>query len=136
MSELQPDTAARPSSSRKRSRAVSDLTKEQIQHKRNVDRKAQRAFRQRNKDCINNLEQQFSQLQGTCAALRESCSQKDMQINNMRQENKSLQECLRHVSELITAALNRIESNHDQGQEQGQLQAQASKHIPVHLQRV
>ncbi|WKT43749.1 hypothetical protein QSH57_008585 [Fusarium oxysporum f. sp. vasinfectum] len=127
MSELQPDTSARPSSSRKRSRAVSDLTKEQIQHKRNVDRKAQRAFRQRNKDCINNLEQQFSQLQGTCAALRESCSQKDMQINNMRQENKSLQECLRHVSELITAALNQIESNHDQGQEQGQLQAQATE---------
>ncbi|KAJ4244244.1 hypothetical protein NW757_010601 [Fusarium falciforme] len=105
---------ARAASSRKRSRAVSNLTEEQIQHKRNVDRRAQRAFRQRNKECITNLELQFSQLQGTCAELRETCSQKDAQIDSMRDENQSLISCLEAISELVTKALRQAGKTHDQ----------------------
>ncbi|KAJ4184371.1 hypothetical protein NW767_013254 [Fusarium falciforme] len=104
---------ARAASSRKRSRAVSNLTEEQIQHKRNVDRRAQRAFRQRNKECITNLELQFSQLQGTCAELRETCSQKDAQIDSMRDENQSLISCLEAISELVTKALRQAGKTHD-----------------------
>ncbi|KAF4970049.1 hypothetical protein FSARC_2867 [Fusarium sarcochroum] len=125
MSDVEPEITARTAPSRKRSRAVSNLTEEQIQHKRNVDRKAQRAFRQRNKACITNLEQHFSQLQGTCAELRESCNQKSTQIDHMRQENKSLQECLRNISELITVALSQAENSHNQDQDQDQDQSLA-----------
>lgn len=103
----------RAASSRKRSRAVSNLTEEQIQHKRNVDRRAQRAFRQRNKECITNLELQFSQLQGTCAELRETCSQKDAQIDSMRDENQSLITCLEAISELVAKALRQAGKTHD-----------------------
>lgn len=119
MSGIQPETTVRAASSRKRSRAVSNLTEEQIQHKRNVDRKAQRAFRQRNKECITNLEQHFNQLQGTCAELRQSCSQKDVEIGSMREENKSLMNCLEAISELVTTALRQASKAHDEGLSRG-----------------
>ncbi|KAK6227380.1 hypothetical protein QIS74_00935 [Colletotrichum tabaci] len=44
----------------KRVRAVEALSEEQVQRKRNVDRMAQRAFRQRTKDRISDLEQQLA----------------------------------------------------------------------------
>ncbi|KAF4994129.1 hypothetical protein FDECE_13229 [Fusarium decemcellulare] len=114
MSGAQSQGTTRAISSRKRSRAVSNLTEEQIQHKRNVDRRAQRAFRQRNKECITNLELHFSQLQRTCAELRETCSQKDAQIDCMREENQSLVTCLEAISELVTKTLRQANKTHDQ----------------------
>ncbi|KAM5352826.1 hypothetical protein ACJ41O_005548 [Fusarium nematophilum] len=90
---------------RKRSRAVSSLTDEQVQHKRNVDRKAQRAFRQRTKDCITNLEGQFVQLQETCSQLRETCAQKDRALDSVRGQNRALLSCLTGISDLISETL-------------------------------
>ncbi|WQF77422.1 Putative basic-leucine zipper domain superfamily [Colletotrichum destructivum] len=47
----------------KRVRAVEALSEDQVQRKRNVDRMAQRAFRQRTKDRISDLEQQLEHAQ-------------------------------------------------------------------------
>lgn len=87
-----------PGSSKKRSRTISNLTEEQIQHKRNVDRRAQRAFRQRTKDCIVNLEQQFSQLQ-------ETANQREQELLAAREQNKSLTNYLEAILELVSTAL-------------------------------
>ncbi|KPM43008.1 hypothetical protein AK830_g3532 [Neonectria ditissima] len=85
-------------SSKKRSRTVSNLTDEQVQHKRNVDRRAQRAFRQRTKDCIVNLEQQFSQLQ-------ETAYHREQELIAVRQQNKSLTDHLEAILDLVSTAL-------------------------------
>lgn len=82
----------------KRPRTISNLTQEQIQHKRNVDRKAQRAFRQRTKDCIKNLEQEFAQLQ-------ETCTHKDQELQAVREHNETLVHCLENILELVSATL-------------------------------
>lgn len=87
-----------PGPSKKRSRTISNLTEEQIQHKRNVDRRAQRAFRQRTKDCIVNLEQQFSQLQ-------ETANQREQELLAAREQNKSLTNYLEAILELVSTAL-------------------------------
>ncbi|KAL6407693.1 hypothetical protein AUP68_08714 [Ilyonectria robusta] len=84
--------------SKKRSRTISNLTEEQIQHKRNVDRRAQRAFRQRTKDCIVNLEQQFSQLQ-------ETANHREQELLAAREQNKSLTNYLEAILELVSTAL-------------------------------
>ncbi|KAI9168094.1 hypothetical protein HJFPF1_04238 [Paramyrothecium foliicola] len=87
--------------SKKRSRAVSSLTEEQIQHKRNIDRRAQRAFRQRTKDCISHLEQQFKQLQ-------ETCGHRERDLKSMREQNEMLVQCLETIVDLTTSTLSRI----------------------------
>ncbi|KAH7013960.1 hypothetical protein EDB80DRAFT_680957 [Ilyonectria destructans] len=117
----------KPTSSRKRSRVVSGLTEEQIRHKRNVGRKAQRTFRQRNRDCITNLEQQFTQFKGTCAELRESCNKKDAQINALREENKSFLSCLETISECITATLRQTDKVRDEGACRGSSQSSQAR---------
>lgn len=84
--------------SKKRSRAsrtVAGLSDEQIRHKRTVDRKAQRAFRQRTKDFIGNLERQFAQLQETCA-------QQEMELSTLREQNKSLQQRLDSIRDILS----------------------------------
>ena len=67
---------------KKRTRNISDLTEEQIQQKRHVDRKAQRAFRQRTRDRISSLEQELTEL-------KESSDQREAHFQN---ETKALRE--------------------------------------------
>ena len=66
------------------SRSVEGMSEEQLRHKRAIDRKAQRALRQRAKDSLLNLEQQFAKLQETCA-------QQESEIASLRQRNEELQ---------------------------------------------
>ncbi|KAF7557759.1 hypothetical protein G7Z17_g491 [Cylindrodendrum hubeiense] len=99
MDDSSQSQAAPSGPSKKRSRAISNLTEEQIQHKRNVDRRAQRAFRQRTKDSIVNLEQQFSQLQDTA-------NQREQQLLAAREQNKKLTHHLETILDLVSTALN------------------------------
>ncbi|PSN68628.1 hypothetical protein BS50DRAFT_489557 [Corynespora cassiicola Philippines] len=85
---------------KKRSRAISNLTEEQLQRKRNVDRNAQRAFRQRTKDSIYRLEQQIAGLQQT-AAERETRLQHE--LSALRGTNTSLLQCLDDIAQLASA---------------------------------
>lgn len=87
---------------KKRARTISDLNEEQLQHKRNVDRRAQRAFRQRTKDSIDRLEQQVAQLQ-QAAEERENRFQHEM--SNLRGSNNTLRQCLEQISKLSSNAV-------------------------------
>lgn len=96
-------------SSKKRARAISDLNEEQIQHKRNVDRKAQRAFRQRTKDSIERLEQQVAHLQQT-ADEREDRFRQD--LSTLQGSNSTLRQCLEQISELASTAVRSMVDGH------------------------
>lgn len=94
------------SSARKRARTISDLTEEQIQQKRQVDRKAQQAFRQRTRDRMSRLELHIVELQ-------ESSSQRESQLQQelvtLREQNKTLTRRLERISYLATTASPRID---------------------------
>jgi hypothetical protein len=78
-----------------RARTVSNLTEEQIQQKRSIDRKAQRAFRQRTKDCISDLEGKIVEL-GETSSLREA--QLLQEVENLREHNVTLVRCLESIA--------------------------------------
>lgn len=87
---------------KKRARTISNLTEEQIQQKRNVDRKAQRAFRQRTKDCIASLEQQVVELQES-SKQREHELQQDIQ--KLRKRDESLLRSLENIASLMSSTV-------------------------------
>ena len=93
------------SGARKRARTISSLTEEQIRHKRNVDRKAQRAFRQRTKDGVCNLELQIAQLQKT-ADEREARFQQ--QLSALSGDNEILFQCLSRIADLASTTARHI----------------------------
>lgn len=97
-----PEHAQEPS--RKRSRVVAALSDEQIRHKRTIDRKAQRAFRQRNKDNLKSLEQQFTQLQETCRGL-------EAELTSAKQHNATLVQCIESMQDLIRGSLEKVTTN-------------------------
>ncbi|KAH7371114.1 hypothetical protein BKA66DRAFT_573072 [Pyrenochaeta sp. MPI-SDFR-AT-0127] len=101
MSESEPHAPAPAGLSKKRSRTVSNLTEKQIRHKREVDRRAQRAFRQRTKDCFAKLEQEHLQLQETS---RETEAQLRQELQSLQEQNQSLLRCLDHIIDLATIA--------------------------------
>lgn len=79
---------------KQRVRTISSLTQEQIRKKRDTDRKAQRAYRQRTNIRIQELEEQL-------AALKAEKSQDNaaaLEINELRQANEALKHQLRTVA--------------------------------------
>ena len=70
------------------------MSEEQLRHKREIDRRAQRALRQRAKSCMQNLEQQFARLQETCA-------QQEAEIAALRRRNEELQRCQDAIREAL-----------------------------------
>ncbi|KAJ8116191.1 hypothetical protein OPT61_g2340 [Boeremia exigua] len=95
---------------KKRARIISSLTEEQLQHKRNVDRKAQRAFRQRTKDSIEKLEQQLASLNQKAA---ESDAKLQRELAAVRKSNQTLEQCLERISELASTAIRAIAHGND-----------------------
>ncbi|KAF2014075.1 hypothetical protein BU24DRAFT_425069 [Aaosphaeria arxii CBS 175.79] len=85
---------------KKRTRAIANLTEEQLQHKRNVDRKAQRAFRQRTKDSICSLELQIENLQ---KAADERQVRFQDELSSLRESNTALLQCLERITDLAFA---------------------------------
>jgi hypothetical protein len=82
---------------KKRNRAVSDLTEEQIQQKRRIDRQAQRAFRQRTRDRISDLERHTVELQESFIR-KEAQLQRDLQA--LRTHNRELVRRLASIAEI------------------------------------
>lgn len=92
-----PTSDTGPSQPRRRpgpQRSVASLNEEQRRHKREIDRRAQRALRQRAKDCMLKLEQQFARLQETCA-------QQEKEIARLREENKKLHRCQEAIRDCL-----------------------------------
>ncbi|KIV99684.1 uncharacterized protein PV09_08675 [Verruconis gallopava] len=90
------------STSQRRSRAVATLTEAQIQHKRDIDRKAQRAFRQRTKDCISKLEQENAHMRETFKN-REAALEHQIQV--LREQNQALVKSLESILGLASTTL-------------------------------
>ncbi|KAH6632889.1 hypothetical protein C7974DRAFT_161959 [Boeremia exigua] len=108
---------------KKRARVISGLTEEQLQRKRNVDRKAQRAFRQRTKDSIEKLEQQLASINQKAA---ESDAKFQQELAAVHKNNQTLQQCLERISELASATIRAIAHGHDTEYDR------ASGRSPVH----
>lgn len=85
--------------SARRSRTVSNLSQEQIQHKRNVDRKAQRALRLRTKSRIQDLENTIATIKAASLE-RENLMSEQLQI--LREQNRLLTERLERISKFAT----------------------------------
>ncbi|KAH7083508.1 hypothetical protein BKA63DRAFT_503131 [Paraphoma chrysanthemicola] len=96
MTEEQTRTPAPAPSTKKRSRTISSLTEKQVRQKREVDRKAQRAFRQRAKESFEKLEQQFRELQQTS---RDTEAQLRHELEVLHGQNQRLLQCLAEIIE-------------------------------------
>lgn len=94
------DDTNRPTS-KKRTRNVSGLSEEQVQQKRNIDRKAQRAFRQRTRDRIAQLEHDLAELEDS-SGQREA--QYQTQIDDLRADNQQLLRRLESIASLATSS--------------------------------
>ncbi|KAF1984623.1 hypothetical protein K402DRAFT_413822 [Aulographum hederae CBS 113979] len=112
MIESEATTQSSGTCPKNRSRTISNLTEEQIQHKRNVDRRGQRAFRQRTKDCIANLEQQHAQLKET---MRQKESEWQQEVQELRAHNQALLRCLDNIVDLASMSINAGGHQHHEG---------------------
>jgi hypothetical protein len=86
----------------KRSRTISNLSQQQLQHKRDLDRKAQRALRQRTKSRIQELSDDIARLKASSSE-RETAMIDELQA--LREQNRQLKMRLEHIS--------RLAANHD-----------------------
>lgn len=91
----------------KRRRVTSGLTAQQVTHKRELDRKAQRALRDRTKTRIQDLEDDL-------ARLKESRSQAEQamleDIQRLREQNRQLKSCLESIGLFATDQLQLVGS--------------------------
>lgn len=86
----------------RRSRTISNLSQQQLQHKRDLDRKAQRALRQRTKSRIQELSDDIARLKASSSE-RETAMIDELQA--LREQNRQLKMRLEHIS--------RLAANHD-----------------------
>lgn len=94
------EMAGSSSTVERRSRAIASLTEEQAQRKRDIDRKGQRAFRQRTKDCISSLKQEISRIRETFKS-REA--QLNEQIRVLRDDNQALVQSVESILNIASA---------------------------------
>lgn len=100
MSDSETNTAppqnTRNARNRRKPRTVSSLTAQQIRHKRDLDRKAQRALRQRAKSRTQDLENDLA-LAKSCSSDRERRMMDEIQ--SLRHEIRRLGSCLESIAE-------------------------------------
>ena len=82
---------------KRRSRTVSDMSQQQRQHKRDVDRKAQRALRDRTKIRTRLLQEELASLR---VSISEQSAAITRRISSLRQENKQLKDTLERIGHL------------------------------------
>ena len=85
-----------PAGQKRRHRTTTTLTEEQLSQKRHVDRKAQRALRQRTKSRIQDLEDELTQLRAKSKGQDESLRQ---EIAALQKRNTWLESRLQHILE-------------------------------------
>lgn len=83
---------------RKRFRTTADLSDEQIQHKRIVDRRNQQAFRQRARDSFRSLKEEHAQLEEKCEGL-------ESELATARDRIEVLTGCIRSMQGLASTVL-------------------------------
>lgn len=95
---VSPATAPAP----KRRRITSGLTAQQIQHKRELDRKAQRASRDRTKARIQELENDLARIKASHTPSDQSIFE---ELQSLREENRRLKACLESIGQFATDGL-------------------------------
>ncbi|KAL2826257.1 hypothetical protein BDW59DRAFT_161094 [Aspergillus cavernicola] len=100
------ETTRRPSRNMTRSRKraprnISTLSTQQIQHKRDLDRKAQRALRQRVKSRMQDLEDDLTRAKADCS-VRERQMMEELQL--LRDENRKLRSYLDSIGQFAISA--------------------------------
>lgn len=83
---------------KRRQRKISSLTQQQRLHKRDLDRKAQRALRQRTKSRIQDLEADLVQLKASSS--EQDCKAQE-EIRLLREENLCLKSRLQDISSFV-----------------------------------
>lgn len=87
---------------RRKSRAVSSLTAQQIKHKRDLDRKAQRALRQRAKSRMQALQEDLARAKTSCPDRERRMMD---EIESLREENCRLKSCLEGIGQFALAGV-------------------------------
>lgn len=82
--------------SKRRPRTVATLTEHEIQHKRDLDRRAQRAYRQRTKTRIEDLENDLSRTQASRSDRENKLLQ---ELQYLREQNRHLKSCLQSIGQ-------------------------------------
>lgn len=100
MSDAEP-TSAQPSTGR---RIVSSLSASQIQHKRDLDRKAQRALRQRTKIRIQELENDLSRFKESVSEREKAMIEENRQL---REENRHLKVSLQKIGQFALGKISK-----------------------------
>ncbi|KAL3457226.1 hypothetical protein BJX64DRAFT_293304 [Aspergillus heterothallicus] len=97
MSDAEPPLPRNGSRVRRRPpRKVSTLTTQQVQHKRDLDRKAQRALRQRIKSRMQDLEDDLARARSDCS-VREQKMMEEIQL--LREDNRKLRSYLDSIGQ-------------------------------------
>ncbi|KAF9886164.1 hypothetical protein FE257_011989 [Aspergillus nanangensis] len=104
----------RTTSARRKPRNVSSLSTQQIQHKRDLDRKAQRALRQRVKCRLQDLEEDLARAKSSSSDRERKMMD---EIQALRDENRKLRSCLESIGQfaLDGAAMDRPSGSPDSG---------------------
>ena len=84
---------------KRRLRSISNLTQQQLLHKRDLDRKAQGALRQRTKSRIQDLEDELEQLK---AKSDEQNSALKQELHSLQEKNEWLEACLKQIVKLAS----------------------------------
>jgi hypothetical protein len=92
-------TTAQPASQSRRVRTITSLTEEQLSHKRHLDRKAQRALRERTKSRIQDLEAELAEIKAQADGQAELLRQ---ELATLRDRNQWLESRLQQILKLAT----------------------------------
>ncbi|KAL4876846.1 hypothetical protein BJY04DRAFT_222694 [Aspergillus karnatakaensis] len=80
----------------RRERKVSSLTAQQVQHKRDLDRRAQRALRQRVKSRMQDLEDDLTRARADCSVRERELME---EVQQLREENRKLKSYLDSIAQ-------------------------------------
>jgi hypothetical protein len=92
-------TTAQSASQSRRVRTITSLTEEQLSHKRHLDRKAQRALRERTKSRIQDLEAELVEIKAQADGQAELLRQ---DLATLRDRNQWLESRLQQILKLAT----------------------------------
>ncbi|KAJ5378263.1 Polyketide synthase enoylreductase [Penicillium cataractarum] len=92
----------------KRRRTTSGLTAQQIQHKRELDRKAQRALRDRTKARIQELENDLARIKASHTPSDQAILE---ELQRLREENRQLKACLESIGQFAAEGLEQAKAS-------------------------
>ncbi|KFZ03729.1 hypothetical protein V502_10712 [Pseudogymnoascus sp. VKM F-4520 (FW-2644)] len=109
-SDPPPPSPPPTATSKRRVRTISTLTQEQVRKKRDNDREAQRAFRERTKTRIHVLEDEVAALKAECRTLERS---KAPELQALIEDNRALRSQIQRLTQLARPLVSLLTSDTD-----------------------